>query len=63
MLLPDEKQTGSIQITKSVADSSTIVNESNEDSTPDDPEYTDPDESGLRSGKGPSFLSRLFGDF
>lgn len=24
-------------------------------------EYTNPDESGLRSGKGPSFLSKLFG--
>lgn len=28
-----------------------------------DDEYTDPDESGLRSGKGPALLSRLFGKF
>jgi hypothetical protein len=26
-------------------------------------QYTDPNESGLRSGKGPSFLARLFGKF
>lgn len=36
--------------------------ESDEESE-DKKEYTDPDESGLRSGKGPSFLSRLFGSY
>jgi hypothetical protein len=34
-----------------------------QDVSADESDYTDPDESGLRSGKGPSFLSRLFGDF
>jgi len=29
----------------------------------DDETFTDPDESGLRSGKGPALLSRLFGKY
>lgn len=29
----------------------------------DDSKYTDPEESGLRSGRGPSLLGRLFGNF
>jgi hypothetical protein len=39
------------------------MSESGKEALEEETEYTDPDESGLRSGKGPSFLSRLFGDF
>lgn len=33
------------------------------DDSKDESDYTDPDKSGLRSGRGPAFLSRLFGKF
>ena len=36
---------------------------SSADTDTDGDAYTDPNESGLRSGKGPALLSRLFGKF
>jgi hypothetical protein len=39
-----------------------FITQKNEKSTSEE-KYTNPDESGLRSGKGPSFLSKLFGKY